>query len=56
MRHPATEDDLRWNRETLELPAPDEQQLIIYLPADQQTTHALGQLQGENQPRSLHAI
>ena len=35
MRHPAIEHELRWNRETLELPAPDEQQLVIYLPADE---------------------
>lgn len=56
IRHPATEHDLRWNREALELPAPDDQQLIIYLPADRQTTHALGQLQHDNQPRTLHAI
>jgi hypothetical protein len=55
MRHPATEHELRWNRETLELPAPDEQQLVIYLPANQQTTRALGQLRHENQPR-LRAI
>jgi transcriptional regulator with XRE-family HTH domain len=55
MRHPATEHELRWNRETLELPAPDEQQLVIYLPADQQTARALGQLRQENQPR-LRAI
>jgi transcriptional regulator with XRE-family HTH domain len=55
MRHPAIEHELRWNRETLELPAPDEQQLVIYLPADQQTTRALGQLRHENQPR-LRAI
>ena len=56
MRHPATGHDLWWNRETLELPAPDEQQLVIYLPADQQTTHALAQLQREAQPRTLRAI
>lgn len=56
MRHPATEHELRWNRETLELPAPDEQQLVIYLPADQQTSQALGQLQHEIQPRTLRAI
>jgi hypothetical protein len=41
MRHPAIEHELRWNRETLELPAPDEQQLVIYLPADQHTTSVL---------------
>lgn len=55
MRHPAIECELRWNRETLELPASDEQQLVIYLPADQQTTRALGQMRQENQPR-LRAI
>jgi len=57
MRHPATEHELRWNRETLELPAPDEQQLVIYLPADQQTARAPGQLQADEvQPRTLRAI
>jgi transcriptional regulator with XRE-family HTH domain len=55
MRHPAAEHELRWNRETLELPAPDEQQLVIYLPADPHTAHVLDQLQNENQPR-LRAI
>jgi transcriptional regulator with XRE-family HTH domain len=55
MRHPATEHELRWNRETLELPAPDEQQLVVYLPADQHTAEALGRLRDENQPR-LRAI
>jgi transcriptional regulator with XRE-family HTH domain len=54
-RHPATDHELRWNREILELPAPDEQQLVIYLPADQQTVRALGQLGHEDQPR-LRAI
>jgi hypothetical protein len=49
MRHPATERELRWNRETLELPAPDEQQLVIYLPADQHTARMLGRLRHENQ-------
>lgn len=56
MRHPATEHELRWNRETLELPVPDEQQLVIYLPADQQTADVLGQLHREIQPRTLRAI
>jgi transcriptional regulator with XRE-family HTH domain len=55
MRHPATGHELRWNRETLELPAPDDQQLVIYLPADQHTAHVLDQLRNENQPR-LRAI
>ena len=51
MRHPAIEHELRWDRESLELPAPDEQQLVIYLPADEQTTRALGRLRHQNQPR-----
>jgi transcriptional regulator with XRE-family HTH domain len=51
MRHPAVEHELRWDRETLELPAPDEQQLVVYLPADEQTTRALGRLRHGNQPR-----
>ena len=50
-RHPAVDHELRWDRETLELPAPDDQQLVVYLPADQQTTSALGRLRRENQPR-----
>jgi transcriptional regulator with XRE-family HTH domain len=53
MRHPATGRELRWNRETLELPVPDDQQMVIYLPADQQTTRALGELLNENKPRLL---
>jgi transcriptional regulator with XRE-family HTH domain len=54
-RHPAVEHELRWNRETLELPAPDDQQLVICLPADQRTARALGRLRREDQPR-LRAI
>jgi transcriptional regulator with XRE-family HTH domain len=54
-RHPAIEHELKWNRETLELPVPDEQQMVIYLPADQQTTRALEHLRHQNQPR-LRAI
>jgi transcriptional regulator with XRE-family HTH domain len=55
IRHPATGHELTWNRESLELPAADEQQLVIYLPADQHTAHVLDQLRNENQPR-LRAI
>jgi hypothetical protein len=51
MCHPAAGHELRWNRETLELPAPDEQQLVIYLPADQHTAHVLDQMRNGNQPR-----
>jgi hypothetical protein len=55
MRHPAIEHELRWDRETLELPASDEQQLVIYLPADQPTSRALGRLRPADQPQ-LRAI
>jgi transcriptional regulator with XRE-family HTH domain len=51
MRHPVIEHELRWNRETLELPAADEQQLVVYLPADQQTARAIDQLRPEGRPR-----
>jgi transcriptional regulator with XRE-family HTH domain len=46
--------ELRLHRETLELPA-DAQQLIVFLPADEQTAQAVDQLRGR--PRSrLRAI
>jgi len=51
MRHPAITHDLRWHRETLELPAADEQQLVIYLPADEATGQAVGQLTGARRRR-----
>jgi hypothetical protein len=56
MRHPAVEHDLTWHRETLELSPHDEQQLVIYLPADPATSQALAQLSPPDQPRTLHAI
>jgi DNA-binding XRE family transcriptional regulator len=56
MRHPAWGPDLTWHRETLELSANDEQQLVIWLPADQVTSEALAQLSAAEQPRSLHAL
>jgi transcriptional regulator with XRE-family HTH domain len=56
MRHPAIEHELRWNREILELPVPDEQQLVVYLPADFQTADAVGQLRRGMQLRTLRAI
>ncbi len=56
MRHPAVGHDLRWHRETLELSPHDEQQLVIYLPADQPTSQALAQLSEGHQTRSLRAI
>jgi transcriptional regulator with XRE-family HTH domain len=56
MCHPATGRELSWNRETLELPAQDEQQLVVYLPADQQTSRVLDQLGLESRGRTLHAV
>jgi hypothetical protein len=56
MRHPAIEHDLTWHRETLELSPHDEQQLVIYLPADAATSQALSRLTPPDQPRALHAI
>jgi transcriptional regulator with XRE-family HTH domain len=44
---------LRWNRETLELPAPDAQQLVIWLPADEATTAAAD---GLNRRPALRAV
>lgn len=34
-------DRLRFNRETLEIPEPDNQQIVVLLPADHQTTQAI---------------
>lgn len=39
----AGEPDLRFNRETLEIPEPDAQQVVIFLPADQHTTRTINQ-------------
>jgi transcriptional regulator with XRE-family HTH domain len=56
MRHPAIGHDLRWNRETLDLALRDEQQVVIYLPADEPTSQALGMLRQQSQPRTLRAL
>ena len=46
LNHP-TAGELRWQRETLELPNPDAQQIVIFLPADEATSHAMERLRGE---------
>ncbi len=46
---------MRWNRETLELADPDAQQLVVYLPADEQTAAALDRLRDEQGTR-LRAV
>jgi transcription regulator MmyB-like protein/helix-turn-helix protein len=56
MRHPAVEHDLTWHRETLELSPHDEQQLVIYLPADQVTSETLARLSPPDRSRTLRAI
>jgi transcriptional regulator with XRE-family HTH domain len=56
MRHPAIEYDLRWNRETLDLAPRDEQQVVIYLPADEPTSQALGTLREQSQLASVDAV
>ena len=47
--------ELRWQREKLELPRTDAQELVVFLPADDGTTRAMERLR--RQPdRILHAI
>lgn len=48
------EPDLRFDRQTLEIPEPDAQQVVIFLPADQHTTQTIDQLR--NQRTTLRAI
>ena len=53
---PATEQtELRIAFETLQLPDPDEQRLLVWLPADDATSAALDQLNGRY-PGGLHAV
>jgi transcriptional regulator with XRE-family HTH domain len=47
---------LRWDRETLELPTPDSQQLVIWLPADEATAATVDQLLRRPQRTTLRAI
>lgn len=46
LNHP-TAGELRWHRETLELPSTDAQQIVIFLPADEPTSRAIEQLRGQ---------
>lgn len=55
MNHPRA-GQLRWNRETLELPAPDAQQLVIWLPADEATAAAVDQLRDRPHRAILRAV
>lgn len=47
---------LRWERETLELPTPDAQQLAIWLPADEATRVAVERLRHGPQRTTLRAV
>lgn len=55
MSHPRV-NQLRWNRETLELPAPDAQQVVIWLPADEATAAAVDRLRHRPQRTILRAV
>jgi transcriptional regulator with XRE-family HTH domain len=54
MAHPEV-GELRLAYETLELPADDDQRIVVYLPADSATTAALDRLTGRR-PGSLRAV
>lgn len=45
LNHP-TAGELRWERETLELPNPDAQQIVVFLPVDDATSQAMERLRG----------
>jgi transcriptional regulator with XRE-family HTH domain len=47
---------LRWERESLELPTPDAQQLVIWLPADEATAAAVDQLRHRPPRTTLRAV
>ncbi|MER6995643.1 helix-turn-helix transcriptional regulator [Streptomyces sp. NPDC000410] len=53
--HPEADDALRLAYETLELPAEDDQRLIVHLPADDATAAALDRLTGRR-PGALRAV
>jgi hypothetical protein len=55
MNHPRG-NQLRWDRETLELPTPDGQQLVIWLPAAEATAAAVNQLRHRPQRTTLRAV
>ena len=55
VRHP-TALELRWDRETLELPRADAQQIVVLLPADADTALALELLRDDARGRPLRAV
>ena len=54
--HPRVEGDLRWDREVLDTSDPDQQQLVVHLPADESTAQALDRLRGSGSSTRLRAI
>ena len=46
LNHPIA-GELHWQRETLELPSTDAQQIVVFLPADEPTSRAIEQLRGQ---------
>jgi transcriptional regulator with XRE-family HTH domain len=48
--------EVRFDREVLELPATDAQQLVVFLPADDATTRALDLLRRRSGPATLRAV
>lgn len=55
LRHP-TGAELRWDRETLELPRADAQQVVVLLPADDGTALAMERLRHDARGRTLRAV
>jgi transcriptional regulator with XRE-family HTH domain len=56
MRLPTGEGVLVWNRETLELPDTDAQQIVVFLPADDHTAVALARLRQRSFQPYLRAL
>ncbi|MGC0365302.1 transcriptional regulator with XRE-family HTH domain [Rhodococcus sp. 27YEA15] len=54
LRHPS-EGELSWKRESLDLPASDAQQLVVYLPADSHTAQAFDRLR-RSQSSAIHVV
>ena len=54
--HPDITGELRWDRQVLDTFDADEQQLVVYLPGDEATAQAIGQLRVAGQSTRLRAI
>lgn len=56
MTHPDVRGELRWEREVFETSDPEAQQLVVYLPADEQTAEALVGLRSASGTAALRAV